>query len=123
MVVVSMPGFNDWAQQLEDRQNRLNHLEQQPNTSKRLSQASMKLKRTYDEAEEDSEAMEVVDEVAGCKEPKTSEADTGTANVVSREHLLNFPLPDTPSKSCIVKVFYTFCLLVVIFSVTVQHVL
>ena len=104
MVVVSMPGFNDWAQQLEDRQNHLKHLEQQPNTSKRLSLASLKLKRSYDEAEDDTDAMEVVDEALGSKEPKTSETDSGTANVVSREHLLNFPLPDVPSKSCIVKV-------------------
>nr|XP_049706474.1 mini-chromosome maintenance complex-binding protein [Helicoverpa armigera] len=105
MVVVSMPGFNDWAQDIETRQNHLKHLEQQPNSSKRLSHASMKLKRTYDEAEEDSDAMEVVDETVSTKEPKTTETENSTANVVSREHLLNFPLPDMPSKSCIVKLY------------------
>ncbi|KAL0872192.1 hypothetical protein ABMA27_004598 [Loxostege sticticalis] len=107
MVVVSMPGLNDWAQQLEDRQNHLKHLEQQPNTSKRLSQSvSTKLKRSYDETDEDPDAMEVVvPEVAPSKERKTSESTNNTANVVSREHLLNFPLPDVPSKSCIVKIY------------------
>ncbi|KAF9811465.1 hypothetical protein SFRURICE_002834 [Spodoptera frugiperda] len=105
MVVVSMPGLNDWAQQLEDRQNHLKHLEQQPNTSKRLSNAGTKLKRSHDETEEDSDAMEVVDETVTNKEPKTSETENNTGSVLSREHLLNFPLPDMPSKSCIVKIY------------------
>ncbi|KAJ0178498.1 hypothetical protein K1T71_006321 [Dendrolimus kikuchii] len=105
MVVVSLPGLNEWAQQLEDRKNHLKHLEQQPNTSKRLSN-STKLKRSYDEADEDSDAMEVVDnETVTSKEPKTIESVNNTTNVVSREHLLNFPLPDVPSKSCIVKIY------------------
>ncbi|XP_063382766.1 mini-chromosome maintenance complex-binding protein [Cydia fagiglandana] len=101
MVVVSMPGLNEWAQQLEDSQNHLNHLKQQPNTSKRLTSAT-KLKRSYDETEDD--AMEVEQEVTH-KEPRTREAEAVAANVVSREHLLNFPLPDVASQSCIVKVY------------------
>ncbi|XP_075978600.1 mini-chromosome maintenance complex-binding protein [Anticarsia gemmatalis] len=105
MVVVSMPGLNDWAQSLEEKQNHLKHLEQQPNTSKRLLPTSTKLKRSYEEAEEDSDAMEVVDEAVANKEPKTTEAKDNATNVVSREHLLNFPLPDVPSKSCIVKIY------------------
>ncbi|KAF9411081.1 hypothetical protein HW555_010029 [Spodoptera exigua] len=105
MVVVSMPGLNDWAQQLEDKQNHLKHLEQQPNTSKRLSNSGTKLKRSHDETEEDSDAMEVVDETVTNKEPKTSDTVNNTGSVLSREHLLNFPLPDMPSKSCIVKIY------------------
>ncbi|KAH9629340.1 hypothetical protein HF086_017715 [Spodoptera exigua] len=105
MVVVSMPGLNDWAQQLEDKQNHLKHLEQQPNTSKRLSNSGTKLKRSHDETEEDSDAMEVVDETVTNKEPKTSDSVNNTGSVLSREHLLNFPLPDMPSKSCIVKIY------------------
>ncbi|XP_063363784.1 mini-chromosome maintenance complex-binding protein [Cydia amplana] len=101
MVVVSMPGLNEWAQQLEDSRNHLNHLKQQPNTSKRLT-SSTKLKRSYDETEDD--AMEVEQEVTH-KEPRIKEAEAVAANVVSREHLLNFPLPDVPSQSCIVKVY------------------
>ncbi|XP_061715583.1 mini-chromosome maintenance complex-binding protein [Cydia pomonella] len=101
MVVVSMPGLNEWAQQLEDSRNHLSHLKQQPNTSKRLS-SSTKLKRSYDETEDD--AMEVEQEVTN-KEPRTKEAEGAGANVVSREHLLNFPLPDVASQSCIVKVY------------------
>ncbi|XP_026733237.1 mini-chromosome maintenance complex-binding protein-like [Trichoplusia ni] len=103
MVVVSMPGLSDWAQQVEDKQNYLKHLEQQPNSSKRLNQDT-KLKRSYEEAEEESDSMEVVEEV-GNKERKVTEKSDAPANVVSREHLLNFPLPDTPSKSCIVKIY------------------
>lgn len=104
-----MPGLNNWAQQIEDKRNHLKHLEQQPNTSKRLSQnLSTKLKRSYDEADEDPDAMEVTDsEGLANKEKKTDETPSDSSNVVSREHLLNFPLPDVPSKSCIVKV--SFC--------------
>lgn len=106
MVVVSMPGLNNWAQEIEDKQNHLKHLEQQPNTSKRLSQnLGTKLKRSYDEADEDPEAMDVVDpETTSNKEKKTNESTSDPGNLVSREHLLNFPLPDVASKSCIVKV-------------------
>ncbi|CAB3259595.1 unnamed protein product [Arctia plantaginis] len=105
MVMISLPGYNDWAQNIEEKDNHLKHLEQQPNTSKRLNHESMKLKRTYEEAEEDSDAMEVVDETSTIKESKKTEIYNNTATVVSREHLLNFPLPDMPSKSCIVKVY------------------
>ncbi|KAI5644168.1 mini-chromosome maintenance replisome factor domain-containing protein [Phthorimaea operculella] len=105
MVVVSLPGLSDWAQEVETKQNHLKHLEEQPNTSKRLHD-STKLKRSYDETEEDADAMEVVDEVTNSsKERKTTETENTATNAVSREHLLNFPLPDVPSKSCIVKIY------------------
>lgn len=104
MVVVSLPGLSEWAQEIEDSRNHLKHLNDQPNTTKRISLTNTKLKRSYDEAEEDPEAMEVVDSVCGNKELKTVEKVEEGNNVVSREHLLNFPLPDVPSESCIVKV-------------------
>lgn len=105
MVVVSLPGLNDWAQMIEDERNHLGHLEQLPNTSKRLNN-STNLKRSYDEADEDMNAMEVSScEMVTNKESKTSESESKTASVVSREHLLNFPLPDVPSMSCIVKIY------------------
>ncbi|XP_068618348.1 mini-chromosome maintenance complex-binding protein [Battus philenor] len=105
MVVVSLPGLSEWAQAIEDNENRLNHLDQQPNTSKRLNSTNIKLKRSYDETEEDPDAMEVVDSVNGNKELRTEDIANSEPNVVSREHLLNFPLPDVPSKSCIVKIY------------------
>ncbi|XP_073947563.1 mini-chromosome maintenance complex-binding protein isoform X2 [Choristoneura fumiferana] len=99
MVVVSIPGLNAWAQKIEDTQNHLDLTE--PNSSKRLTSAT-KLKRCYDDTEEDD--MEVEQDET-CKEQKTKETENRTANVVSREHLLNFPLPDVASKSCIVKIY------------------
>ncbi|KPJ02129.1 Mini-chromosome maintenance complex-binding protein [Papilio xuthus] len=105
MVVVSLPGLSDWAQEIEDSRNHLKHLNDQPNTTKRLGLTNIKFKRSYDETEEDPEAMEVADNVSGNKEPKTSEKVDDGNKVVSREHLLNFPLPDVPSKSCIVKIY------------------
>ncbi|XP_050351974.1 mini-chromosome maintenance complex-binding protein [Nymphalis io] len=104
IVVVSMPGFNDWAQKLEDEQNHLKHLEQQPNTSKRLNSNYSKLKRSYDESDDDPDAMDVQVDLVN-KERRTKEEVDDSSNVVSREHLLNFPLPDVASKSCIIKVY------------------
>ncbi|CAH2091456.1 unnamed protein product [Euphydryas editha] len=104
MVVVSLPGFNEWAQKIENDQNHLKHLEQQPNTSKRLNSDSTKLKRSYDESQEDPEAMEIESETLN-KERKKAELLNETSNVVSREHLLNFPLPDIASKTCIIKIY------------------
>ncbi|CAG9560920.1 unnamed protein product [Danaus chrysippus] len=102
MVIISLPGYNEWAQKLEDEQNHLKHLEDQPNTSRRLEPT--KLKRTYDETEESSDVMEVENE-GSSKERRTKEDLNEPSNVVSREHLLNFPLPDVASKSCIVKIY------------------
>lgn len=103
MVVISLPGLNEWAQTLENEENCLKHLQNQPNTSKRLNQ-NIKLKRSYEEAEEDTDAMDIVENEVKSKEQRTDENVDGATNAVSREHLLNFPLPNVPSKSCIVKV-------------------
>ncbi|XP_037975058.2 mini-chromosome maintenance complex-binding protein [Plutella xylostella] len=103
MVVVSMPGLSDWAQTVENQQNHLKHLEHQPNTSRRCAQSSAtKLKRSYNDTEDDMD-MEVVENET--KEARTSEHVNNGGNVVSREHLLNFPLPGVSSKSCIVKIY------------------
>lgn len=98
-----MPGFNNWAQKIEDDINHLKHLEQHPNTSKRLNLNSTKLKRSYEESEEDAQGMDIESD-AGNKERRTAEVLNESSNVVSREHLLNFPLPDVASMSCIMKV-------------------
>lgn len=101
LVVVSIPGLSEWAQDIEHKQNYLKHLEHQPNSSQRLNVT--KLKRSYDDTEEDPNAMEVVEKET-VKELKTSDAKSEPENFISREHLLNFPLPDVVSKSCLVKV-------------------
>ncbi|VVC94701.1 unnamed protein product [Leptidea sinapis] len=101
MVVVSLPGLNEWAQRIEDEKNYIKHLENQPNTSKRLNAPI--LKRSYDETE-DENAMEVV-EGDNKKHARHVEDTKDQPSSVSREHLLNFPLPDVPSKSCIVKIY------------------
>ncbi|XP_045767047.1 mini-chromosome maintenance complex-binding protein [Maniola jurtina] len=105
IVVVSMPGLNKWAQSIEDEQNYLKHLDQLPNTSKRLNLNSTKLKRSYDESDEDPDAMDVENDGGGNKERRTAEVVSNASKVVSREHLLNFPLPNVASQSCIVKVY------------------
>ncbi|XP_023938645.1 mini-chromosome maintenance complex-binding protein [Bicyclus anynana] len=104
IVVVSMPGLNEWAQTIEDEQNHLEHLHHQPNTSKR-SNLNTKLKRSHDDSDDDQSAMDVENEGGANKERRTAEVVKNTTMVVSREHLLNFPLPDVASKSCIVKIY------------------
>lgn len=118
MVIISLPGYNEWAQKLEDEQNHLKHLEDQPNTSRRLEPT--KLKRTYDETEESSEVMEVENE-GSSKERRTKEDLSEPSNVVSREHLLNFPLPDVASKSCIVKVRVYFVVILIIKQILYKY--
>lgn len=55
--------------------------------------------------------MEVSETTEPSKEPRRSETlNQSESVVVSREHLLNFPLPDVASKSCLVKVFIFFAL-------------
>ncbi|GBP15443.1 Mini-chromosome maintenance complex-binding protein [Eumeta japonica] len=106
IVAISMPGLNKWVLDIENKENYLKHLEQQPNTTKRLgSDSGVKLKRSYNEvAVDDSDAMDV-DNVnkSPNKELKIEGNVDGTSNVVSREHLLNFPLPDVSSQSCLIK--------------------
>lgn len=53
-----MPGLNEWAQNMEDEQNHLQHLDQQPNSSKRLNLSTAQLKRSYDDSDEDPDAMD-----------------------------------------------------------------
>lgn len=120
MVVTSLPGLSEWAQTLEDKDNCLKHLHTQPNTSKRLNQHT-KLKRTYEETEEDAEAMDVVENEVGSKEQKTDENVNSAINAVSREHLLNFPLPDVPSKSCIAKVTLNVIFFIFIFFIYISN--
>ncbi|XP_041987429.1 mini-chromosome maintenance complex-binding protein [Aricia agestis] len=104
IVVVSIPGLNEWAQKLEDEQNRLTHLDQHPNSTKRLT-SSTQIKRSYEETEDDPEAMDTAENEINKRERKTDEPASAPGTVVSREHLLNFPLPDVASKSCIVKLY------------------
>lgn len=54
-----MPGLNEWAQNIEDEQNHLQHLDQQPNSSKRLNLSTGQLKRSYDDSDEDPDAMDM----------------------------------------------------------------
>lgn len=102
MVVVSLPGLNKWAQNIENDKNNLQHLNDQPNTTKRLN--TTHFKRSYEDCDEEIDAMDVVESDRSKKEAKVAEKIIEPSNVVSREHLLNFPLPDVAGKSCIIKV-------------------
>lgn len=98
-VMVSFPGLNEWAQREEERQNRPNL--DQPNTTKRLNTS---FKRGHEECSDDDK-MEVGDDADQNKEVKTCSDVEEKPLAVSREHLLNFPIPDVPCQACHVKIY------------------
>lgn len=68
LVVVSIPGLSIWAQTIEDQKNCLKHLEQQPNTTKRLSENGVKLKRSFNEfAQEAAGIMSYIQNIVYCQ--------------------------------------------------------
>lgn len=102
-VVISIPGLNDWAK--EKRTN--------IRTSNTVTHNSSIGKRNLDE--NDLEEMD-------CSEPVTkkekvsadnndvdmssSHCSTQVQNILSEDHILNFPIPIDGGKACIVKVNY-----------------
>lgn len=98
MFVVTVPGLNSWASEIEKKicpksptrtENNLNN----------------SLKRSL---EEDDEAMDVDDSGNVTKkltvDSSHTETTTADKNVLSEEYLLNSPIADRPGKACMIKV-------------------
>lgn len=104
MFLVTIPGLNDWAISVERETN----VSTFPATSARTTTESCVPKRPHDEGDED-DAMETEQN----DEPPQKKIDSGLStgalvgSTLSAEFLLNSPLPDRPSKACIVKVSLT----------------
>ena len=97
--VISVPGLNEWAK------------EKVPSTyvsnvAKNVSKRS--LETTDEEIMDCSEPIRKKEKVAEPCE-KTSEDSDKKENIpiiVSKDHILNFPIPNEDGKACIVKVCY-----------------
>lgn len=105
--MVSIPGLNDWAVDIEKEHFITDSMDIEMN-----SLPSNGLKRPLDESdinENDGEQMETDSDNVRCKKlnqsgPETEQKPSTNSNL-SREYLLNSPIVDRPSNACLVK-FY-----------------
>lgn len=101
--MISIPGLNDWAKEKSTNTR----------TPDAMTHNNSNSKRSLDD--NDSEEMD-------CSEPATKKekvsdnndvdmdnahCSTKVQNVLSEDHILNFPIPIDGGKACIVKVNYT----------------
>lgn len=103
MFVVSVPGLNTWASDIEKKNCKLSK------TTKTETNLINSLKRPLEE--EDDEAMDVDDSGNVTKKLTADSSNTGTrdsSTVLSEEYLLNSPIPNRPGKVCMIKVYNDF---------------
>lgn len=98
MFVLSVPGVNSWVAEVERGAST------GCPTGAQSSVPVARPKRTLDEGTD--EAMEVEGEAV--KRVKTRAQGSIGNGVLSTEYLLNSPIPDRPSKSCMVKIYSDF---------------
>lgn len=97
LFVASVPGLNSWASDIEK-----NSCEQIP-TIKTETNLINSLKRSL----EDDEPMDTDD--SGCVSKRLTvdsshTCETSNKSVLSKEYLLNSPIPDRPGKACLITV-------------------
>lgn len=101
--VISVPGLNDWAKKKCKTIVETNAIE--PNSSPGPSN-----KRSIDEIDEPMDCSEPVTKKEKIPDndsqadTKSNENSTTVPSVVSKEHILNFPIPNEDGILCIVKV-------------------
>lgn len=104
LVMISLPGLNEWVHQVDKE----NHKDE-PETCNITQNQSQK------RSIEDEEPMETENSNGGetneCKKVCVSENKKESTAVVSREHILNFPLPNREGRCCHVKVCFIFKLI------------
>lgn len=92
LVLISTPGLNEWAKEkVTVPISKEEHLENRRS-----------IKRSIDDCDEQMDCSEPDNK----KEKANSDvtASTSQSMVVSKEHILNFPIPINDGRSCIVKV-------------------
>lgn len=91
-VVVSIPGLNDWARE-------------KPSPSvEEPSAASGDLAKRELNKDEPMETCELKQKEQKSESAESSSSSEKAANFLSREHIMNFPIPMDDGKACIVKV-------------------
>ncbi|XP_014215914.1 mini-chromosome maintenance complex-binding protein [Copidosoma floridanum] len=102
--VISTPGLNDWAK--EECSTVLEH-----DVTHESQATCLSNKRSLDETDEPmdcsepakkKEKVDTNDREAGPSQPN---GNSTSSLIVSRDHLLNFPIPNENGKSCLVKVY------------------
>ncbi|KXJ73685.1 hypothetical protein RP20_CCG015250 [Aedes albopictus] len=113
MFVISIPGYNSWAVECEEK---LNPVSQSKGEVKPDVQSSLKRPHAEDEEMETDEVNESVfkkplipiepsaKELQACSS-KSAVAASSRPKVLSAEYLLNSPIPERPSKACLVKLY------------------
>ncbi|XP_005175421.1 mini-chromosome maintenance complex-binding protein [Musca domestica] len=120
LFVVSIPGINDWAKTYEENCNKRNV----PEIITNGESSNRSIKRPVAEEEMDTECMDTeeltqcsskgqtdtnkrqkVDQIAS--DGKTTPGSASSA-CLGADYLLNSPIPDRPSKACMVKVYSDF---------------
>lgn len=102
-IVISTPGLNDWTKEKCP-------VTENKNTTHAESSMANHNKRSLDKSEE---PMDCAESVAKKEKVDTGSSDAGPSQMkeeskrptmVSKDHILNFPIPNEDGKACIVKV-------------------
>lgn len=112
--VISVPGVNNWVQEIERTMYKVNHENDSVlREMEKMEDPGAGNKRSLENEEE--EVMETDEQPPVKKvevESKESERENGNegtgTGILSAEYLLNSPLPDRPSKACIIKIYEDF---------------
>lgn len=105
MFMVSVPGLNDWAIDIQKKRcGTINNVAD--NTTNDTSNGiKRQLEPTVEQMEEDTPSNETnMNKQAKCSSNIQNDGFVG----LSREYLLNSPIPDRPSKTCLVKFYENF---------------
>lgn len=106
--VISVPGVNDWVNEIERTVYKISN-DSGSVTREEQTEGPASNKRSLDN---DEEVMET-DEQPPLKKiespPKIGSEENGNGTgILSAEYLLNSPIPDRPSKACIIKIYQDF---------------
>lgn len=89
-IVISIPGLNDWA---KEKKKQLDHLNARVKDSH---------KRNLDQ--NDDKTVEYFEPIQKKEKTDTNEHNVEEHCILSKEYILNFPIPIDDGKACIVKV-------------------
>lgn len=97
LVMITYPGLNEWVLNIETEHHKI----VSSNSNRSETVVNESLKRSIDEE------MEVVNtaDTTENKRLRSNDNKEESKSVVSRDHLLNFPIPGREGKSCIVKIY------------------
>lgn len=107
--VVSIPGINDWTREYEENCNRRNLPKIVIEDSCKTTEC-VKKRSAPEEQEMDTDQLELPSEnTEKSKRQKTGNNEPSAGNTaLNVDYLLNSPIPERPSKACMVKIYKDF---------------